>query len=195
VVDFFLVVLSVSSPAPASEAGANRVAELKTREVIGLPKKTALLLREWRMKSTDGWWGIPVQAAALAAALLAAGVAEAGERLNNDALTHTFRGATIMGFYPDSTLFTETYSGDGSVKYFDRDGTAHGTWSIRDDHFCTFYKEMDGSCFVVEHDGANCFTFYSVDPATNKIDPEDWSARAWDPENGKNTCPTPGASA
>jgi hypothetical protein len=160
------------------------------REVIGLPKKTALLLREWRLKSTEGWRrGL---ALLLAAVVVAAspGIAGAGERLDAATLAKVFRGVSVLGFYRDGSVFTETYREDGSIRYFDNSGTAGGTWSIKDGKFCTIYKEIEGSCFVVEREGANCFTFFAPDPQTNKIDREGWSARVWNPQNGKRTCPS-----
>jgi hypothetical protein len=141
------------------------------------------------MKSTDACRRGMVAALALMMAATAAAPALAGEKLNDSELRLALSGVTVEGDYGDGAPFTETYRANGSIKYSDEQGAQTGTWSIKDGHFCTFYKGMDGGCFVVERDGANCYTFFSADPQTGKIDPLHWTARAWDSAKGGDTCP------
>lgn len=157
---------------------------------MGSPNETAPLLREWPMKSTD--WRRVSRAFGLALGLLAAlpGAASAGERLDGSELAATFSGMTLDGVYSSGDGFTETYRADHSILYVDANGVVSGKWSVKGDHFCTFYTGMDGGCFMIETNGANCFTFYVADPASGGVDQMQWNARGWDRDEGESTCPT-----
>lgn len=131
-------------------------------------------------------------AAGLALALVAGspGPVGAGERLKGTDLAATFSGMTLDGIYLSGERFTETYSEDHSILYVDGGGVVRGEWTVKGDHFCTFYTGMDGGCFMVEANGANCFTFFVADPESGNIDQMRWNARGWDRDKGEGTCPT-----
>ena len=166
------------------------VAKSKVREVMGSPNETALLLREWSMKSTDRRAGRRAAMAALSLALWTGSIALAGETVNARDLEKTFKGMTLDGVYYNSAYFTEVYREDGSIRYSDANGADSGKWSVKNGQFCTFYEGQEGACFTVEKDGANCFTFFEKDPDTGQIDRDKWTSRGWDRAKGKATCPT-----
>jgi hypothetical protein len=129
-------------------------------------------------------------AAAALLALVAAG-ADAGERIAEAEIAAIFSGMTLDGVYADGTFFSETYKEDGSIRYHDTDGADTGEWSVQDGRFCTFYEDQQGACFVVEKDGANCFTFYAPQEDDKPDSPpeKDWTSRGWD-RSKPSTCPT-----
>lgn len=124
-----------------------------------------------------------------AGSLSGLGSARAGERLDSAAIEATFKGMTLDGVYRDGEFFSETYAEDGSIRYHGLAGADRGEWSAVSGRFCTFYEGAEGGCFVVERDGANCFTFF-VDEGGDQPKPAaDWTSRGWD--RGKpSTCPT-----
>lgn len=123
------------------------------------------------------------------AALLLAGPAMAGERLPAAEIEKTFSEMTLDGTYADGSFFSETYNSDGTIRYHDPDGADSGEWSVRDGRFCTFYESAQGACFVVERDGANCFSFYAESGTAPdaKVD-TDWTSRGWN-RSLPPTCP------
>jgi hypothetical protein len=119
----------------------------------------------------------------------------AGERIDAGKLFATFRGMTLDGIYADGTFFSETYGEDGSIRYHDVDRSDSGEWSVRGETFCTFYESTEGACFLVERDGANCFTFFDAMDKDGRPVPEDkWTSRGWDRAH-PSTCPKPPEAA
>lgn len=126
---------------------------------------------------------------AAAAAVLLALPALAGERVPEAELEGIFSGMTLDGVYADGTFFTEIYKDDGSIRYHDPDGSDSGEWSVQDGKFCTFYEASQGACFIVERDGANCYSFFVPDGPGPDAKPEaDWTSRGWNRELPP-TCP------
>jgi hypothetical protein len=150
--------------------------------------KTALLLAEREAKS------IGLRAGLAIAAFLALGVivAEAGQSMAAPDIEKTFRGVTLDGIYNDGTFFSETYFDDGSIRYHDAAGADSGDWSVRENLFCTFYKDQQGACFFVVREGPNCFVFYEpVRGADGGLAPrETWTSRGWRRETDA-TCSSP----
>lgn len=125
----------------------------------------------------------------LAATILLAAPASAGERVKGTELEGIFSGMTLDGIYADGTFFSESYKDDGSIRYHDPDGADSGEWSIEGERFCTFYENSQGACFFVERDGANCFSFYAPDGEGENAKPQaDWTSRGWNRELPP-TCP------
>ena len=145
------------------------------------------------MKSTDKRVALPIAlpimfiAATLSLALLAAPAA-AGERMSAADIEATLGGITLDGIYFDGTYFTEAYHDDGSIRYWDAVSADSGEWSVQDGQFCTFYESQQGTCFTVERDGTNCFSFFEKDADTGAIDPKKWTSRGWI-RGQDNTCP------
>ena len=100
----------------------------------------------------------------VALAFLGAGPAAASQRMSADDIATALGGIVLDGIYADGTYFTEAYHDDHSIRYWDANGAASGEWSIEKGLFCTFYENLEGACFAVERDGANCFTFFEMDP-------------------------------
>ncbi|MCX5494542.1 hypothetical protein OSH11_07505 [Kaistia dalseonensis] len=144
--------------------------------------------------------------AGLFIALMAAPAAMAGERMPESEIARTFSGITLDGIYSTGAFFTESYNEDRSIRYHDVDGADSGEWSVQDGKFCTFYESQQGSCFFVERDGTNCFTFYEPEEPTDAEPPADgapttapapkaeagprkeWTSRGWD-RSHPPTCP------
>jgi len=136
--------------------------------VIGSLRKTALFLSERRTKSI----ALPVTAAF--AMILTAFAANAGQSMNGSEIEKTFRSVTLDGIYGDGRFFSETYFDDGTIRYHEADGADSGDWSVREDMFCTFYEGMEGGCFFVYREGANCFIFFAaVESAGGVLVPDD----------------------
>ncbi len=131
-----------------------------------------------------------IRYAALLAAIAGLVVASpglAGERLQSFDIAKTFSGMTLDGIYHDGSFFSETYGDDGRIRYHDSNGADSGRWSVRGDRFCTFYRVQQGACFVVERDGANCFTFYEADRGS-EAPVDEWTSRGWR-RGAASTCP------
>jgi hypothetical protein len=128
----------------------------------------------------------------LTALTLTALGALAGQSMVASEIETTFRGITLDGVYNDGTFFSETYFEDGTIRYHDAGGADSGEWSVKDNMFCTFYKEQQGACFFVVRDGRNCFTFFEPIPSPDgKMVPRDlWTSRGWNRRDGA-TCARP----
>lgn len=99
-------------------------------------------------------------------------------------LAPLFAGKTIDGYYADGTTFTETYEGDGRIRYIERNRNMVGRWLVRAGTFCTIYDTSPtGGCYRVTRRGANCFEFYFVARDEGQAEREpgrpSWTAQAW----------------
>ncbi len=121
--------------------------------------------------------------------LFGPGRALAGERLDTAAIEAIFRGMTLDGIYRDGEIFSETYGEDGAIRYHGLSGADRGEWSAVSGRFCTFYEGAEGGCFVVERDGANCFTFFVDEGGETPKPAADWTSRGWNRDK-PSTCPT-----
>jgi hypothetical protein len=116
----------------------------------------------------------------LVAALVVLGAGPAAaERMSASDIEAALGGIVLDGIYADGTYFTEAYHDDHSIRYWDANGAASGEWSIEHGLFCTFYENLEGACFAVERDGANCFTFFEMDPDNAGAPLKDWTSRGW----------------
>lgn len=135
-----------------------------------------------------------VLAIVLSAAVMgvAAAPVAAVERWMTDAeLRSAFSGRTLDGAYQSGRTFTETYRGDGRLRYRDDARASDGHWSVKSGTFCTIYDDdPSGGCFRVHREGGNCYEFYFVarteEQAGHPRTPS-WTARAW-VSSDKNTC-------
>jgi hypothetical protein len=139
------------------------------------------------MKSTNRLATALTLAAAAAFAVLPA---FAGQRMVSFELRTAFNGVTLDGIYEDGSFFSETYNEDGTIRYHDQLGSDVGNWSVRGDTFCTFYKHQEGSCFFVERDGDNCYSFFAVqlDQGGRQSAEKNWTSRGWNRAK-QGTCP------
>jgi hypothetical protein len=136
--------------------------------------------------STVRWaW---VLALGLALALLpVSGNAE--DRMSGEEIAKVFAGVTLDGVYFDGSFFTEQYRSDGSIVYHDADNADKGEWSVKDDTFCTFYKDREGACFFVLREGKNCFAFYEqkIGSGGVPVPREEWTSEGWI-QSAPSTC-------
>ncbi len=118
----------------------------------------------------------------------------AAERMPAGEIGRTFSGMTLDGVYASGLFFTETYHEDQSIRYWDTNAADSGRWFVRNGQLCTFYRNQQGACFIVDRDGDNCFTFYEPSPDDATVPLPDWTSRGWDRRKSA-TCPTPPEAA
>ncbi|MBP0614145.1 hypothetical protein [Jiella mangrovi] len=117
--------------------------------------------------------------------------------LDDAGLISALSGRNLEGVYADATPWSEAYAKGGTLSYRDRLGLWAGDWSVRNDRFCTFYRDeaISGGCFLVARRGENCFDFYAVDLSSEPVVAagdiaagRNWTARGWYVE-AESTCP------
>jgi hypothetical protein len=105
--------------------------------------------------------------------------------MNEGGLNQALSGKTIEGHYSDGATFTESYGGDGRLRYQDDKRETQGRWSIHAGSFCTIYDyDPSGGCYRVHKVSENCFEFYfaarTVEQAQGGAsDKPSWTARGW----------------
>ncbi len=87
--------------------------------------------------------------------------------LSREDMTRYFEGKTVIGKYVNGTPFTETYWVGGAISYRDNFITDQGHWNVTAQGFCTFYDNVNGACFQMRMEGANCYDFFAVEDQAN----------------------------
>jgi hypothetical protein len=102
----------------------------------------------------------------LIAALGASSASARESWLSREDMTKYFEGKTVIGKYVNGTPFTETYWAGGAISYRDSFVADQGHWNVTAQGFCTFYDNVNGACFQMRLEGANCFDFFAVEDQT-----------------------------
>jgi hypothetical protein len=108
-------------------------------------------------------------------ALLTATASAEPRWLNAKDLTFVLVGREVAGAYANGVTFHETYRRNGKTEYKDQKNKLEGTWSIKDNAFCTDYAPNGGGCFKVTRLSENCFEFW-VQTAQGTVE-ANWIAR------------------
>src|SRR5215470_8459795 len=78
-------------------------------------------------------------------------VVEAGPRwMTEEAMRGAFIGSTLDGHYVDGLGWSESYTGDGRLSYWETLRNGVGYWYFREQVFCTFYdpgQGLSGGCW------------------------------------------------
>jgi hypothetical protein len=108
--------------------------------------------------------------------------AESAARMTGAELSSSLSGMTMTGNYGNGVKFTETYHPDGSIDYWDDQGTDTGRWFVRDDLFCTFYDASEGACYSVRRSAANCYEYFTEEDesGTAHENAGNWNSVGWD---------------
>ena len=119
-----------------------------------------------------------------ALALSAALLVDAGPAWMQGAdIFDTFAGKKVAGNYASGLDFTEVYIKDGTTDYRDPQLKIIGRWSVVNGMFCTLYVEVQGGCFRVARESANCYAIYvaaqTEDEARAPTILPRWIARCW----------------
>ena len=112
-----------------------------------------------------------------------AGSAYADEaHMDGPALKDIFPGMTMTGNYGNGVKFTETYRPDGSIDYWDDQGTDTGRWFVRGNLFCTFYDASEGACYSVRRSAENCYEYFTQEDETGASHDNagNWNSVGWD---------------
>jgi hypothetical protein len=107
---------------------------------------------------------------------------ESAARMNGPELSSSFPGMTMTGNYGNGVKFTETYHPDGSIDYWDDQGTDTGRWFVRGDLFCTFYDASEGACYSVRRSAENCYEYFTQEDETGASHDNagNWNSVGWD---------------
>jgi hypothetical protein len=91
--------------------------------------------------------------------------AETGHWLNARDITYMLVGRDVSGLYQNGARFAETYRRVGKIEYQDESSKLQGTWTQKNDLFCTYYEGSPGGCYRIKLTSPNCFEYWLVDDA------------------------------
>jgi hypothetical protein len=123
-----------------------------------------------------------------AAILVCAQPVSAGElsggtasRMSGAQISASLPGMTMTGNYGNGITYTETYHSNGSIDYWDDQGTDTGRWFVRGDLFCTFYDASEGACYSVRRSAENCFEYFTQEDETGETHENagNWNSVGW----------------
>lgn len=117
------------------------------------------------------------------------GFVKSGSMMPGTEIDSAMRGMTMTGNYGNGVRFTETYHPDGSITYFDDEGSDKGRWFLRGNLFCTFYDTYNGACFAVRRSSTNCYEYYTEEEEDGSIHASEgaWNSVGWD-SSKPSTC-------
>jgi hypothetical protein len=109
--------------------------------------------------------------------------------MTEEAMRGAFIGGTLDGHYIDGLRWSESYTADGRLSYWEALRKGVGYWYFREHVFCTFYdpgQGLSGGCWRAIKASANCYEFYVSGFGDPQSDEEiapgplgNWAARAW----------------
>jgi hypothetical protein len=110
-------------------------------------------------------------------AILPVEATHAAQWLKANDITYVFVGRDIAGIYRNGATFTETYRSIGKIAYKDAESAASGTWTQKEDQFCTTYDGLPGGCYRIRMLSPNCYEYWLV--GADGTTANDWIARGW----------------
>lgn len=103
-------------------------------------------------------------------------------RMDGPSLKAIFPGMTMTGNYGNGVNFTETYHPDGSIDYWDDEGSDTGRWFVRGNLLCTFYDLSEGACYSVRRSAENCYEYFTQEDeaGASHENAGSWNSVGWD---------------